>query len=145
MSDPIEETKLEKIYKKIDLLKKEATDDCYFNRQEMESQFNIAFLKMKWINYRLEWGKTLRILEEKRKQLFRKLYEYYRLESKLKLTTKEEINLFIESDPQYTEIFSLCQTTKEVEKYCLDTVENLKTKSYQVKEFIAWQNFINGR
>lgn len=136
--------KLNKILDKFKLLKEEAVVDCNFDKVNIETQFNNTFAIMKWINYKTEWNQVLRVYEEKRKEVYRKLYTFYKLESDLKINTQAELQLFIESDLQYIETFAICNTLKEIVQYITDVIDNLKGKGYEIKRFIEWSQFING-
>jgi hypothetical protein len=138
-------TKLEMIYGKYKSLKDESKADCQFNKETMEDAFNNAVTISKWITYKSEWVRIHRGYEEERKKIYRKLYEYYQTEYHLKLNTKEEYTLFIESDPQYTEMMNQSQVTKEVILFIDSIIDTLKTKGYEIKNYIEWKKFINGR
>jgi len=138
-------TRLEEIYTRYDILMKEFKEDCIFHKENMETQFNVTMLSSKWITYTSEWNMLYRALEQKRKEIYRKLYQYYRLESPLKISTKAELDLFIESDPQYTTIYQECQVIKEVIEFCKTGVEHMRNKAFEITRFIDWQKFINGK
>lgn len=137
--------KLQKIYDKFKTLKDEAVVDCNFDKGKLESQFNNTLVIMKWINYRSEWNQVYRVYENKRKETYRKLYEFYKLEYDLKINTKEELSLFIESDVQYTEVFNICQVLKEILQYISDVVDNLKGKNFEIQRYLNYLQFINGK
>lgn len=143
MTEPL--NKLDKIYIKFKDLKEKAIVDCNFDKSQMDSQFNNTLTIAWWINQKSEWNQVFRIYDNKRKEKYRKLYEFYKLESNLKINTKEELSLFIESDNQYTEIFMICQVLKEIQEYIVSIVENLKGKNFEQQRWLAYQNFINGR
>ena len=133
------------MYKKFAKLKLEAVADCLFDKQKMDTQFNNTGYIMKWINYRSEYTAVYRVYEDKRKKQYRKLYTFYKLESDLKINTTAELQLFIETDIQYTEIFNICQVLKEIVEYITSVVDNLKGKGFELQRWIAYQNFINGK
>lgn len=137
--------KLQKIYEKFKLLKDEAIEDCQFNKAKIELQFENTFTIMKWINYRSEWNQVYRVYETKRKEIYKKLYEFYKLEYDLKINTKDELSLFIESDIQYTEVFNICQVLKEILQYITDVVDNLKGKNFEIQRYLQYMMFINGK
>lgn len=138
-------TVLEKIYLKFKMLKDEAKVDCKFDKETMADAFNNAVTISKWIVYKTEWARVHRDYEEARKKIYRKLYEYYQTEYRLKLNTKDEYNLFIESDPQYTEELSKSLVTKEAIQFIDSVIDTLKTKGYEIKNYIEWEKFKNGR
>lgn len=136
--------KLNKIRERFKTLKEESVIDCNFDKLKMETQFNNTYTIMKWINYKSEWNEVYRVYDSKRKDQYRKLYTFYKLESDLKINTAAELSLFIESDLQYTEIFGICIVLKEVIQYINDVVENLKGKGWEITRWLNYQAFING-
>lgn len=144
MDNSEQQTKLEKIYSKFEEMKKEAVEDCKFDKNKMDTAFNITNKVVKWINLKSEWSKVFRTLETNRKNAWRKRYEYYQTEYALKLSTKEEYTLFIESDPLYVDYMNLSLTVKEIIQYIDSVLDALKQKGYEVKNFIDYNKFING-
>jgi hypothetical protein len=138
-------TLLNKIREKKKALMVEFVDDCVFDKSKMEAQFTNTLTIAKWINKKLEWGNLFRIQEEIRKKKWRKLYEFYKVESNFKINTKEELAQFIESDVNYTEIHLICQELEEVIKYILSAIDNLKAKNFEVQTFVKYLMFINGK
>jgi hypothetical protein len=138
-------TKIEKVNEMFKKLRVQAELDCKFDKARMESQFDNTLCTCKWINYKAEWNEIYRVHDMNRKEVYRKLYYFYKVESELKITTKDELDLFITSDKQYTELHMLTTTMKEVIKYIEDIVDVLKAKNFEIKRFIEYQQFINGR
>lgn len=141
----MEETRIEKVYKKFADIKKEAENDCSFNKLTMENAFSNSSLISKWITKKMEWTRVLRDLDLKRKKAYRDRYEFYQTDYPLKLSTKEEMNLFIETDEAYVESHNLCMTIKEVIGYIDSTIDALKTRGFEIKNFIEWEKFKNGK
>jgi len=144
MADLDNETLQEKIYKKFDALKKEADIDCKFDKIKMTDAFNGSQDIMKWITKKSEWSRVFRDLEIKRKKAYRKAYEFYQTEFTLKLSTKEEYTLFIESDVNYVDHMQISAIVKEIILYIDSVLLALKTKGYEVKNYIDWRKFTNG-
>jgi phosphomevalonate kinase len=138
-------TNLEKIYFKYNLLKAEAKEDTTLDKANLDSGFNVTMCLTKWITYKSEWARLYRDFEAKRKTSFRKLYEFYDVESARKLNTKAEYDLFIESDPQYYEPYNNAIVSKEVMAYCDSIIDTLKNKQWEIKSYIEYMKFINGR
>jgi hypothetical protein len=88
---------------------------------------------------------VFRDFEEKRKKHYRTLYEFYQTDYPLKLSTKDEYNLFIESDPAYVDHYAITQTVKEVIQYIDSIIDTLKNKQWEIKTYLEYQKFINGR
>jgi hypothetical protein len=134
---------LEKIQEKLQELKKEAKVDCIIDKTDLFSIFNTTLME-KWIRKRVEWSKLTRSYEEKRKDKFRSLYQYYKTDFELKLSTKEEYQLFIESDSSYVVILSLSLSTKEVVKYIDDVIDTIKSRGWEIKNYLEYIKFVNG-
>ena len=138
------ETKLEKIYTKYKALKEQADKDCKFNRSEIENSFDSTSKKIWWINQKTEWQKVFREFERQRKEQYKKTYEFYHTEFPIKLNSKEEYQLYIESDPNYINIYTICLVVKEVIQYIDSVLDILKDRAWEVKNFIEYQKFVNG-
>ena len=115
------ETMLEKIYEKYKDLKTEATADCKFEKSDLTKSFGTTQHLVKWINKKSEWSRVFRDLESKRKDAYRKAYEFYQTDYPLKLSTKDEYTLFIESDINYVEHMNVSLVVKEILQY-IDSV-----------------------
>lgn len=137
------EKQSEKIQEKLQELKKEAKEDCFIDKTRLFDTFNTVILE-KWIRKRVEWSKLSRAFEEKRKDKFRSLYQYYKTDFELKLSSKEEYQLFIESDSTYVLILSLCLSTKEVLKYIDDVIDAIKSRGWEIKNYMEYMKFISG-
>jgi len=137
--------KLEIIYERYNMLKAESKADCFWDKQKLDSAFNITMSLSKWINIKCEWDTLLRGYEAKRIKHYRELYEFYDIESPRKLTTKTEYDLFITSDPGYVDIYNLTCTVQEVVNYIKSVIAALTEKKWEVKTYIEYLKFINGR
>ena len=138
-------TMLEKIYKKYGELKAEAKIDCEIDRQNLDAGFNVTMNLIKWITKKTDWSKKLREFESKRKDAYRKSYTYYQTEFPLKLSTKDEYALFIESDMTYVEHYNNSLVVKEIVGYCDSVIDTLKNKQWEIKNVITWEMFKQGR
>ena len=143
--EEIELTMLEKIYKKYEDLKIESSKDCKLDKIKMNNAFNGSQDIMKWITKKSEWSRVYRDLELKRKKAYRTAYTFYQTEFTLKLTTKDEYTLFIESDVNYIDHMQVCLVVKEIIGFIDSTLDALRTKGYEVKNYIEWRKFTNGQ
>ena len=100
---------------------------------------------VKWINKKSEWSRVFRDLESKRKDAYRKAYEFYQTDYPLKLSTKDEYTLFIESDINYVEHMNVSLVVKEILQYIDSVIETLKSKSWETKNYLEWIKFQNGQ
>lgn len=139
------QTMLEKIYIKFKAIQDEATIDTTLDKSNLETAFNVTMSLTKWIRKKTEWSKLFRDLEGKRKKHYRDLYEFYQTDYPLKLNTKDEYNLFIESDAGYVDHYNISLTVKEVIQFIDSTIDILKNKQWEIKHWIEWQKFINGQ
>ena len=137
--------KLEKINERFKRLRLEAEEDCKFDKMKIETQFDNTLAICKWINYKAEWSEVYKVIDIERKEVYKKLYYFYKVESDLKINTKDELDLFITSDAQYVDLHLQITTLKEVVKYIEDIVETLKGKNWEISRWIEHQKFINGR
>ena len=138
------ETKLDKIYTKYKELKERADIDCKFDRSQIENSFDTTTKKIWWINQKTEWQKVFREFERQRKDQYRTTYEFYYRDFPIKLNSKEEYQLYIESDPAYINIYTICQVVKEIISYIDSVLDTLKDRAWEIRNAIEYQKFING-
>jgi CO dehydrogenase/acetyl-CoA synthase alpha subunit len=139
------EDQYENILKKFELLKIEAKEDCKIIKTELETQFINTELLIRWLNKFTQWKSLHRIYDQDKKKKFRELFEYYRTEYELKLSNKDEILLFVESDPNFTAINNLYHISKDVTDYISSVLDILKGRGYEMKEISAWIRFQSGQ
>lgn len=140
-----EMTMLEKIYVKYKDLRDEAKKDCAFSKVEFESNFAVTPLLIKWINKKSEWANVNRNFELKRKEAYVKSFAFYQTGFPLKLTTKDEYAMHIESSTEYVEAMNYAVVTKEILQFIDSTIETLKSKSWEIKTYLEWLKFKNGQ
>lgn len=104
----------------------------------------IAEFKSKWLNIRYDYTVLYQETEEKRKNLRRDLYEFYKIDYQLKIDTREELNLFIESDKRYKDIYKNSLLIKNFIDYCDSIIETLEKKSWALKTMLEWRKFNEG-
>jgi len=136
---------IEQIYNKWDDLKKQAAEDCKaINKAKLDQEFNLSELQMKWLNYHADWQRVYFIIENKRRKLKRELYEYYKIDFNIKIDTKDDLTLFIESDEKFVEILNSSQIVKSIVTYCENVIDKLKTKAWEIKNWIDYQKWVSG-
>jgi hypothetical protein len=139
------ETTLSRLYNKWEDLKEQAKEDCTgIHRDKLEQDFNLAELNIKWLNYQQDWQRVLISLESKRKRVNRELIEYYKMEYKMKFDTKDELYLFIETDEKYMSHLEQVQVVKAIVTYCIEVIDKLKGKSWEIKNWIDWNKWMTG-
>jgi len=121
-----------------------AQKHCIFNKEEFESNFEIATKLAKWVDLKQQYLMYYQQIEQDKNKLYRDLYEYYKTEYHLNIETKDELRLFIETDKNYQEIFQKYKLLKQIIKFIDDVIDVLKNKLWEIKYYIDWQKFING-
>lgn len=141
----MKDSTLSRLYDKWEDLKSQAKSDCTgINRDRLEQDFNLADLNIKWLNYQQDWQRILFSLESKRKRVNRELIEYYKLEYNMKFDTKDELFLFIETDDKYVSLLEQVNVVKALVTYCVDVIDKLKGKSWEIKNWIDWSRWKTG-
>lgn len=140
-----EDSLYDKLLGRFKELKKEAEKDCKFELSNMDIGFNNTNLIIKWINKKSDWQGVYKSLESKRKKQYRSLYEFYCEDYPRKLNSKEEYQLFIESDESYNSIYQETLLCKEIIQYVDSVIETLKSRGYMLKNAIDWLKFKNGQ
>lgn len=141
MSETNEMTKMEKIYSKLASLKKEAGEDIKINKGSLDSEFTSQQKVIKWLNKRSDWNQVFAAIEAKRKETWKKAYEYYRTDYPLKLNNAEEYRMMIESDPAYSVIFQESIAIQEVITYIDAVIEAMKGRAWEVSnlsKYLMW-------
>lgn len=138
-------TKLDKIYNKYAELKEKAKEDCKFDKSQIENSFDSTTKKIWWINQKTEWNRVYREIESRRKDQYKKTYEFYYKEFPMKLNSKEEYNLYIETDPAYSDIYNQSLVIKEIILYIDSVLDSLKDRGWEIKNFLQWLQFSNGQ
>lgn len=143
--DKRQERIIKEMHTKWDDLREKAKVDCSgINKDNMLNDFNLANMNIKWLNLLQDWAQYFIKLEGTRKSIKRELTEYYRLHYSLKMESKEQLELFIDTDPKYEFILLKTMVVKAIMKYCEDVLEKLKSKQWEMKNFVDYQKFIHG-
>lgn len=124
--------------------KNELKEDLNIDIENLENSFNISISLSKWINRKIDFENYLQKLNKERSVKYRELFEYYKLEYTLNLSTKDEIKMFIESDKNFIDINEKYNIVKNIINYIDTVIEGLKIKSYEIKNYIEYKKFING-
>ena len=59
-------------------------------------------------------------------------------------TLKSDINLYLESDADLIKILQKKVAYDEIVSICESIISELKSRTYQLRDFISWERFING-
>ena len=138
---------MEKVNEKYMELRNQTKNDLSpLNKSNLANEFNISGLNGKWISYLADWKRAFLIIEQKRKKLYRELFEYYKIDYKLKLDSKEQFQLFIETDEKYIYILEKSQMIRAILELIEKTLEKLSNKQWEVKnfcEYLKWSEGLN--
>lgn len=134
----------DKLYNAFKKIREDAKEDCFFDRTELESSFDNTNKLMKYIDMKVEWNRVYRKFETDRKEQYKKTYTFYQTEYPLKLNTKDDYQIFIESDSHYVSIFNQCQIVKEILTFIDSVMDTLKGRAFEVKHALDYEKFKNG-
>jgi len=144
MENKDETTLLEKVYAKLNELRKEAAEDIKIDKGSIETQFNSQQKVVKWLNKRIDWYRSYTSIEAKRKEAWKKAYEYYRTDYPMKLNNAEEYRMMIESDPTYSVIMNEAIAIQETLSYIDSVIDALKGRAFDVSNLSKWLMWTNG-
>lgn len=145
MNETKKETTLSRLYSKWEDLKVQAKKDCIsIRKDQLEQDFDLAGLSIKWLNYQHDWQRVRISLESKRKKIQRELIEYYKMESNMRFDTRDELTLFIETDEKYVSILEQTTVVKAMIEYCITVIDKLHAKGFEVKRWLDYQKWITG-
>lgn len=134
---------------KIDLAKKkiiqEATEDTFWDKSKIENHFDTTILINKWIRYKLEWEGTLKKIEKKLKKKWNSLHTFYVKDYPLNLDTKDVLNNYIITNPEYETILELYQDVDRIVNFIDETKKNLINKKYEIDMYLKYLYFVNGK
>ena len=140
---------LERALAKFEELKLEAINDCTFDEELMftkpKEQFDNALCRSKWIGYKAHFQEVVRQIKLKSDRKKCSLQEEYKIHSPLKLSTKAEVDLFVNTDENYALEYNTLITLDTIIEYIDGILIALKDKNFEVARFIDWQKFVNGK
>lgn len=136
---------LQPLYDKWSDLKEQAKQDCKeINKSKLQQDFNLAGLNIKWLNYQNDWKKIYLHLSSKLMVMKREKTRYYKIDYDMKFDTKDELELFINSDEEYISLREKVLIVEAIIDYCEKVLDKLKSKQFEIKNWIDWQKFISG-
>jgi len=134
----------EQIIKKYKALRDEGLADIKYNKSDLGKSFDTTEKIMKWLAHRAQWLQLHHSFEYNRMRAWKKSYEYYKTDYQFTLNTKEEYNIMINTDPSYSEPADLATLTSQIIDYIDDTIANLKSRQFEIKNYIEWRRFQAG-
>ncbi len=72
------------------------------------------------------------------------LYHHFKFNSKYNLTSKTDIEAYIKKDELYYTLLKEVNDQKMIVEFLENTVKNIKTMSYDIKNFIEYKKFLEG-
>lgn len=119
-----------------------------------EESTKIPQLHMKYMEFFNTFILMKKDLEAKIKVIRKEKWLYYKgkagtekykeLPFDLKLTTREEIDMFIEADGDYQKALLKLDYIDQTVAFLDSVLRQLNNRSYQIKNAIEWQKFQNG-
>lgn len=113
------------------------------NLLEMEQKLSVLYQEVQDVltNQRLLYENLL--LEKD--QIYGKLYESFKFESVRQWDTKNEIDSQIKSNHKYYEKALECNQLAVIVEYLENTLKNISSIGYQIRDFIKYKIFQSGR
>ena len=114
----------------------------------------IPQLHMKYMEFHNQYSLMKREREIEMKRLIKEKWLYYKgkapssiykeMPFDLKLTTKEEINMFIEADDAICKLQFKIDYIEQVLLYLDSILRMINNRNFQIKNAIEWEKFKNG-
>ena len=136
--------KLSRLDDELKDLRAMAKKDGTIKKDKFETEFDNTSRVMKWIDKKVTWKKLEYMLNKELAGTRRNLFEFYKTESQLKLDNNAELNLFITSDDNYIIIEDKLQVVQISLSLINGTIDVLKARAWEMKEYASWQRFIHG-
>lgn len=89
-------------------------------------------------------NKNLNLLEQEKDELYASLYRHFKYESDVRWETKHEIETQMYTTKPYIVILSKIEDQQEIVTYLQQQLENVKSLSFAIKNYIDWQKFVSG-
>tara|TARA_Y200000002_G_scaffold382777_1_gene401242 strand:+ start:336 stop:764 length:429 start_codon:yes stop_codon:yes gene_type:complete len=119
-----------------------------------EESTKIPQLHMRYMEFFNTFSLMKREREIEMKRLIREKWLYYKgkapskvykeLPFDLKLTTKEEINMFIESDEDICKLQYKIDYIEQLISFLEGVLRQINNRNFQIKNAIEWEKFKNG-
>jgi len=129
-------------YKK---LREDGSADVKFSKSDLQNAFDNTEKTMKWLSIRANWLQLHHSFEYKRMEAWKKAFEYYKTDYPFTLNTKEEYQNMIKTDPSYAEIADLTTISNDVIDYIDATLDAIKSRGWEIKNYIEWMKFTHGQ
>ena len=127
------------------LLKVEIEDSLKISKDNIsEKSISVPYSHSKYINIFSREFKLFRDLSIKKDKLYGKLYHYYKFDFNYSLSSKTEIEPYINNNDEYYKLLLEMNEQEEIVKYLEKIVKVFEGLSFSIKNFIEYQKFISG-
>ena len=112
-------------------------DDCKINDLDLANEArSIVNRNQKYIEDFYRWGRKLKKLERKLKEVEGELYKYYKTDFEIKLTSYTDIMKFVQKDKKYQKIWQLRDDVEELVSFLERTIKNMSNNPWLVQKLI---------
>lgn len=131
--------------KEFSTLKQLTEKKITFSEDNFQSKLaEVPLLYSSYLQIFVRENKFLMELKLKKEVKYAELYRYFKFSANERWDTKSEIEAQMYSDLQFQSIISDINTQQEIVTFLEQTLDNIKTLSFAVRNHIDWQKFING-
>jgi len=130
-------TSIQVLKDKFDEMKVEFAKDSK-NLTDTNVKDEIATLsqtRAKWINKLNDFSLKKNQIYQSMMNIRRELYIFYKQDYPVKIDSREELNMFIETDASYEYISTLYKHVVSMIEYCENAVKNLNSKQWEITAF----------
>ena len=130
--------------KEFNTLKQITETKLTFSEDNFQSKLaEVPLLYSRYLQIFVNENKNLMELKLKKEVKYADLYRYFKYSANERWDTKSEIEAQMYSDIQFQSIISDINTQQEIVTFLEQTLDNIKTLSFAVRNHIDWQKFIN--
>ena len=130
--------------KEFNTLKQITETKLTFSEDNFQSKLaEVPLLYSRYLQIFVNENKNLMELKLKKEVKYADLYRYYKFSANERWDTKSEIEAQMYSDLGFQSIISDINTQQEIVTFLEQTLDNIKTLSFAVRNHIDWQKFIN--
>jgi hypothetical protein len=126
------------------LRKKSENDLTITKKNVLEKSLQIPKLLDSYIKIFTKEYHDYKNLLAKKKKKYGELYEHFKFKSKYTLDKKSEIEPFIYGDDDFFKISKQCNDQEMICKFLENIIDTLKSMSFNIKNFIDYNKFLNG-
>lgn len=130
--------------KEFNTLKQITETKLTFSEDNFQSKLaEVPLLYSRYLQIFVNENKNLMELKLKKEVKYAELYRYFKYSANERWDTKSEIEAQMYSDLGFQSIISDINTQQEIVTFLEQTLDNIKTLSFAVRNHIDWQKFIN--